>query len=361
MKQWLWLLVIIGIAMLPVACKKESSKPPLSPDKIITGQWGGYDTTNEDQFFAEESHGTPYDGDEEGEDDPDDEIADDPDLLTLLADPNRVVYILRADWGQLQFNPNHKTVIDWAGSISTTRGAVIVRRVYRFEILTGDHIIRPRTDIKSVSWASTTSIHHDGLMVAIITLPDDNSSTTEVTFTTAYEGYERTFTLADLEAMNETVLMQDGTNRIAFNAAKTELGQLVDGVMGGRWASGKFLGRWIALDGAPLGRFAGIYGINMAGKRVFFGKIVQQDGTFMGLMKGGWCPLPFTLGLAGLYLGVYTDDTVTVTGLLGGHYIKSYYLQGGWFRGVWHEGLPAGWDPNAPPDPDPDDGTTPNP
>jgi hypothetical protein len=362
------LIVVIGLFLLPAACNRNtSSTKPTSNDPILptSDPWGGYTATDEGAFFAEESHTMPYEGDDEGEDETgndDSDIGSDSGLLALLGDPNMVVYVLRVDWGQLAFNPNHTTEIDWAGSISTTRGAVLVRRLYRFEyFLQGDQIIRPRTDIETVSWSSKTTVHHDGLLVAILTLPDDNANTTEVTFSTAYNSCERTFTLADLEAVNVTVNADDAGNKIAFNGCRTELGQLIDGVFGGRWNAGAFIGRWITLDGTPLAKFAGVYGINPEGKYLYFGKMVNMDGTFRGMMKGGWIPIPWTFGFIGWTLGVYTDENLDVVGLTGGHYIKAIFLDGGWLRGVWHDGLPPGWDPNNPPPPDPEDDTTPTP
>jgi hypothetical protein len=362
MKRWLLVLIVLGLFMLPTACHKSprssSSEDAVVP--VVSGEWGGYQPTDEDEFFAMESSGTPYDGDEEGEEESNEDVEDDPDYQNVNNDPNRVIYLLRVDWGQLAYNPAFKGELDWSGTISTTRGAILVCRTYRFEpILNGDHIVRPRTSIKEVSWVSKTYVHHDGVMFAIVTLPDDEDASTEVPFTSQY--YSRTFTLGDLEKVNLTEPVDESGNRIAFHGAKTKLGDVIDGVLAGRWANGKYLGRWIALDGAPVGRLGGHYGHNAAGRRVFFGKYVSTDGKFKGLLKGGWCPAPFTMGFTGWFLGIYTDENVQPAGILGGHYVKSLFLKGGWFRGVWHNGIPEGWNPSEPPDPEDENGTTPNP
>jgi hypothetical protein len=346
--------------MLPAACHKSPRSAADDPVDPMADEWGGYTPTDEDQFFAEESSTLPYEGDEEGEEEPNDDIQNDPDYNAVKDDPSRVIYVLRIDWGQLSYNPAFKGVLDWSGTLTTTRGAILVWRTYRFErFLNGDRIIRPRESAKEVSWSSKTSVHHDGILFALVTRPDDENGTTEVTIDTQY--YSRTFTLDELEALNVTDDVDESGNKIAIHGAKTKLGDVVDGLLAGRWVNNSFFGRWISLDGLPVGKFGGHYGIDSDGKRVLFGKYVSMSGRFKGLIKGGWCPAPFTFGFAGWFLGVYTDENVEPAGIIGGHYVKSLFLEGGWLRGIWHKGIPESWDTSNPPDPEEGNGTTPNP
>jgi len=196
-------------------------------------------------------------------------------------------------WGQLPPDPTNQTVVDWSGKISINRGALLVRRVIRFEDKT-DKLL-PRTDKQSVSFTSMTRPANDGLRLDIVDPAPGKEASDPLTLT--YEnksGKVLTVAVADLEDGPKTKVIDEAGDRIvAMARPKLDL-DCEHGTLGGKWhplkdgpkGVGKMIGIVRNDDGEPIGHMKGIYGHKKNGDEVFFGKYIDLVGHFKGLCKG---------------------------------------------------------------------------
>ncbi len=54
---------------------------------------------------------------------------------------------------------------------------------------------------------------------------------------------------------------------------------------------GHFQGVWVCSRGRVDGYMRGYYGYNDAGRRVLFGKYIDENGGFKGILRGTWSPV----------------------------------------------------------------------
>jgi hypothetical protein len=283
-------LLLMALSLLTAiwlaGCSSDSStaQPAESGDLNLTDVYGGYTATSEAPGF----------GDEEILADDDSEPALDEMASSAIVDslgnlPNRDVYSLELLWGHLQYDSSVTTTTDWSGSLTVERGAIVAVRLINFE--TGDQIVRPRDTCTVLSWISHTRPYYDGLLVFIYD-PNPDSFTTENTVTFATEPYTRTFTMSELDSIDEVVDV--GDNQVSISGFKTVLLACQHGFFQGRWkregdgSHGKFHGRWISADGYLLGHVKGHFGVRDDGEQVLFGKWITQGGSFRGLLRGEW-------------------------------------------------------------------------
>jgi hypothetical protein len=322
--------------------------PPPDPGLI---DWGDYNTSDEASGYAAKSvTGVKLNG-EEGVAETNDDIMSDPDYNDAMTDPSRVFYQLRIDWGQVVKDDAYEKGLKFSGSLTTDQGIILVTRLYRFD---GEEaVVHPRAGAKTVEWQSSTGPHWDGIYFTIVTRPDDAYTQTHVTLDTV--DYDRTFTLDELEAINETNVVDQYSNKVCIHGSKVKRDVIADGTVAGFWAEGEWIGRWINHDGTLAGQFVGHY--DPDGQ--IFGKLVDMGGTFKGMLKGRWCYITHTNGPVGWFLGIYTNEILEPVGILGGHFIEGAAGEVGHLRGVWHEGFPYGFDPYNVPNPGDYKGTTP--
>jgi hypothetical protein len=81
--------------------------------------------------------------------------------------------------------------------------------------------------------------------------------------------------------------------------------------------NGNFYGRWMTEDGALRGHLRGHFGARPDGEMVFFGKYVDLNGHFGGLLRGVW---GFNTGdeTSGWFNGVWAGSDSRPIGTLGG-------------------------------------------
>ncbi len=96
--------------------------------------------------------------------------------FTLRPAPARVL-VLRIVWGYLEYNPEG-TFKAWDGFLSVTSGKIKVLRTIRFDAggdyaTGGDDRVYERSAPNVVSWRSSTTVHNDGILVALIIPPTD--------------------------------------------------------------------------------------------------------------------------------------------------------------------------------------------
>jgi hypothetical protein len=264
--------------------------------------------------------------------------------------PLRNSYFLRVVWGNLDgpVDPESGEVVDiarmdWSGMLQINDGAVIVRRLIRFERGI-DSITRPRIDPQTIEWTSFTGGHFDGILFQIVEpVRNDEMMGPDYANNVKFQAgsFTANFTTADIPGMDRTANVDD-ENSIRFlgfeyNGARG----CPRGFLAGIWhddpetegARGGFRGRWVNILGTTMGYVQGGYGLNEEGERVLRAKYISRRGEFKGFVAGTWEPGDEP-GL-GSFHARWMNRNQTVQGVLGGRYKKAGERPGGFFQGRW--------------------------
>ena len=358
------------LLLLAIGCSNKNVEPELLIDEPnLTDEFGGYSTASESPGFGDDQLlDEAYASDDEF----DDPMLSDPAVTELTSDPQAGLYHLRIVWGQLRFDSSVTNPTDWSGSLSITRGAVIIRRVINFEL--GQDYVVPRTDRKLIEWVSQTTVHNDGIAVDLLVPPvKPVLDTTEVEVTDSAGNiviiivvdttwpqvepvtvsfntgpYSTTFDLEELVSLDTIVFLED-SNAVAFHALKLDRFPCPRGFLAGRWGfadstSGLFRGVWLNRAGLVVGYTRGHFGQRDNGQKVFFGKWVSRDGRFEGFIKGHWelddisLTADSSARASGLFRGQIFSETRHQIGYLGGHFGTAESESdaiGGFFQGRW--------------------------
>lgn len=272
------------------------------------------------------------------------------------------IYRFRAIWGHLarafdDSTTSERCPIDWTGTLHMEGGVVIIEKVIAFEA--ADSVAR--IDRSTIGWVSHTKPHVDGIQVRIICPPppppDSVSNVAPVpvlVFKT--KPYAARFTLEQLRAMNIVRPVDRCGNGISINSHIVRPLCPHGHLMGG-WRRvepdtifspdstetrgivyGVFRGVWIGQHGLAAGHLKGVYGVNSAGEHVFFGKYVDRDGRFKGILRGHYGPAPAIDAENryphGWFDGVWFGRDRLVKGYLKGHWAADEPGYG-FFHGVW--------------------------
>ncbi len=367
-RKFLLSLVALGMLALVIGC----SQNPTANKQInnnISSQFGGYTTANEAPAFGNRALATSVDQ-EKSFADPMSSLAV---LDSISANPSSGIFRMRIVWGRLMPDSSVKVVTDWSGSLATTRGVELLARTIRFE---ANDSILTRTDPKVIAWVSQTTTGSDGIAANIfiprafptidttITIKVDTLGDTTktividtippvpatVTFNTA--PYSRTFTLAELVKLDTIITLSD-SNAIAFHAFRVTRISCPRGFLSGDWGgtdslgqmifSGTFTSQEFGLKGFVMGTF----GTNDSGVNVFFGKWIDNNGFFQGLLRGYWGTTPnhhandrakFRAG--GWFVGGVFDGNATLIGELSGKFKRGDSTHVGFFQGRWRLNCP---------------------
>jgi hypothetical protein len=268
---------------------------------------------------------------------------------------------LQVIWGQMHYDSTSTTPTIWDGKLSVTPGRIGVVRVIRFEPAT-DYLL-PRTEPGVVAWASQTTVHNDGLLVLIGApkpeRPDSSGDSLTVDslpptpeVVVAFETGPLTihFSLEQLMSLDTVITVDDHGNAVMFHGTLVEPGACPRGFLGGQWTSneegtgGEFKGRWISDNGHLNGYLMGRYGMNSAGRRVFFGKFIAENGSFEGRIRGVWHPSS-DRPTSGAFKGVFYDPMGLPAGRLHGRWVSDAPGTGT-FEGMWKTHCPQ-WDRGA--------------
>jgi len=283
----------------------------------------------------------PQFGDEDGFDaaqlenevDYDDPIADDPTVTDALASEGTATYHTAVLWGQMPPDFDAETVVDWSGTLTVNRGAMVIRRVVAFEDRTDS--VERRTDPASITFTSKTRPHMDGFHLILIDPTPDASDPLVLTYAPA-AGAPTSWTIDALLEGPQSVEVDDTGNRLVAVAMPEPADACESGFLRGRWhrvreGRGRLYGHVTDDDGALLGHMRGIYGERRDGERVFFGKFIDRTGRFRGLFAG-------TYG-DGHFHGRWISRGDPDLGVLGGEYRENRVVRGigGHFLGRWAE------------------------
>ena len=272
------------------------------------------------------------------------------------------IYRLRAIWGHLLNACDDTTTtecwpIDWTGTLHMEGGVVVIEKVIAFEA--GEYV--HRIDRSTIGWVSGTCPHIDGIQVRLIVPPPDSTSTASIAQAEPVLVFEtgpfsEQFTLKELAAMQFLRYVDRCGNGISI-ASHIVHPFCPHGHLLGGWRSiepdtilspdstetrgivhGRFRGVWIGQHGHAAGYLKGVYDVNSAGERVFFGKYVDEEGRFMGILRGHYGPAPALDAEnrfpRGWFEGTWIGRDRIVKGRLKGHWAADE-PGFGFFHGVW--------------------------
>jgi hypothetical protein len=290
---------------------------------------GGFDTEDEQPLFGEAA---VFEESLDVETDYTDPLETDDEVDTMMNAPDAAIYATAIQWGQMPGDPTNAVARDWTGTIRVNRGAILVRRVIRFEDATD--AVEQRTNPLEVSFSSVTRPQNDGLRLLVV----DPTPESEEALTLEYELADGTvYSIAMDDMLIEPVVLSvdSDDNRMVAVALRRPLDACEHGFLAGRWHAlraglGRFIGRVADEDGEVIGHVRGVYGTRKNGEHVFFGKYIALDGGFRGILRGR--------ADDGHFGGIWADRDGEV-GSLGGVYRESIPGQeiGGQFLGRWAE------------------------
>jgi hypothetical protein len=292
---------------------------------------GGYDTEDEAPLFGAEAEAVFAAGAIEAETAVADPFAVDPSVVSL--DSARAGFQVVVLWGKLPADRNAEEIRDWSGSLQISRGALVVRHTIGFEDRT-DHLL-PRTVRDTVAFESVTKPYVDGLALTVVdptVSPNPTDRALALTYTSKDGTTSLRLELAQLA--NGPVVVDAGGGFKMIAIAHRRLADPCDrGFMRGRWHAvsptmGRFFGIVANEEGERVGHVRGIYGQRRDGEPVLFGKFINREGHFRGILTG-------TFGD-----GTYRARWVTRAGDHGtahGVYFAGPNERAGGFLGRWAE------------------------
>lgn len=334
-------LLSLAVPLLLSACSdspsgtggNETNPPESSID--LAQEFGGLTDTDEpanfdDPGFAEMSAA-------EAVSEP---MGSDPRVQLLDAKPNRDVVFLRVVWGNLARNGSDSTgtssTTAWDGSFSTTSGAILVQNLIRFE--REDHIVRPRTNPKLLSFVSHTHGGVDGVLLRLVYNPDSTDAADEITFATG--PLTVSFALQGIADLDSMIATDASGNGVAFTAVDDDRrGECAAGIVNGLWKTGLEDGgylraAWMTPNGFLAGVMRGRFGMGPGGHQVFVGKVIGPNGAFLGFVKGGYSVDP--AGGQGDWRGLWFGRNRTVAiGSISGHWAARENDGAGFLHGRW--------------------------
>jgi len=266
------------------------------------------------------------------------------------------VLFLRVVWGNTDRGPDapdsSNTLTDWTGYAEVSDGVLIPLRTIAFE--RRDHIVprwlSPDPDFQRVDWVSHTSLGRDGILFKIfVPAPGDSNLisngdglTADDTFTFTTGPLTISFPLSEIAGLDSVVTV-DAHNGVSFvGFDRDDLSDLcLRGSMEGAWIrvqsddhlGGYFRAAWIGPLGNLIGHVRGRWGVE-DGQKVFVGKIIRRDGTFLAHIHGNWAPNPDRPG-TGTFEGRFGVNGETLGGTRGRWMVSERIEHGGFLRGVW--------------------------
>lgn len=249
---------------------------------------GGFDTADEAPVFGADTEFA------QAAIEPDatanDTLATDPATTALDSASAAAGFRMIIVWGKIPGDPTSQDSRDWTGSLKVSRGGLIVRRTIAFEDKT-DQLL-PRTSIDTVSFKSVTRPYVDGLALTVLDPMPSPTATQTLTYTPADNSTSYTFDLSQLATGPIVVDAGNGFKMVAIGQHR-QVAACDSGFMRGRWHAlsphlGKFLGVVTDQDGAPVGNVRGVFGERRNGDSVLFGKFIDREGKFRGLLVGSF-------------------------------------------------------------------------
>jgi len=273
------------IALLPAACMTTDAPTPIA--EVTTDlelENGGFDTTDE---LAEFGMTAVYaEAAIEGDADVSDEMTTD---VTTMDVAGAEAHDIALVWGRLPPDASATDARDWSGTLELSRGGMLIRRKLGFEEITDRVLPRTRRDLIEVR--SITRPFADGLVLRIFDDRQGDAEPIRLTYRSADGTREHVIELRDLR--DGPVVRDDGDGNRMIAVGRRRNDQCAHGVMRGRWHAmapnaGVYLGVVANAAGQPIGHVRGIYGERRNGDSVMFGKFIDRDGRFTGVISGNY-------------------------------------------------------------------------
>lgn len=336
MRQPILLSLVLAGSTFACVDNAPSSSPPddtqTTADALEQAD-GGLDTTDEAPVFDDDAAFAAE------QIEPDavftDAMAQDPSMVAMsmpgsTAEAHDVLLL----WGRMPGDPLATDGRDWDGTLSLSRGGMLVRRTVAFE--DRDQVM-PRTAIDSLSFTSHTRPFVDGLALRVA-VADPAAGAPVLTYTSASSAATYQFDLSQLAAGPIVVDAGNGFKMIAIAQHAHDTDGCLGGFMRGRFralpsaaaqARGVGVYRGIVTNrlGEPIGHVRGLYGHKLDGTPVMFGKFIAHDGRFLGLIAG-------TYG-NGDFLARWKERGDDDHGRVRGKYFDSATVAGGTFVARW--------------------------
>lgn len=312
------------LASAAACAEQPSTDSATTAQSALEQQNGGETTADEAPLFGDEA---AFDAAGiEADAAVNDSMANDPAVTTIAAAPDVASHRVVIAWGKLPADPN-SAARDWSGSLTISRGALVVGRTIGFEDAT-DHLMA-RTSKDTVAFASITKPFVDGLALRVLDPTPASADPLTLTYAPAGGGTSYTLDLAQLATGPLVVDAGDGFKIVA--AALRDKDGCEHGFMRGRWHQllpdlGVYRGLVIGPDGAVIGHVRGIYGQRKSGDKVLFGKFIDDAGHFKGILAG-------TYGNGDFDARWIVKDGDH--GVIKGKYIESPDTRGGMFAARW--------------------------
>lgn len=367
------LLALLAVALLisgagcqlfnstPTAPENQVSESP-SGEINLDDEYGGFTFSDEPPAFGEPESYEPILSEELSYNDPYQYTNE---FQNQIRARGARIYRLRAVWGHLaRLNPDSISTdfcgLDWSGSMHMEGGIIVIEKVIAFD--QKDYI--KRIDRSTISWISHTGPHIDGVQVKIIVPPspiDTLTNTFDTVPTLAIETppFSRKFTVDELDSLALLEPVDRCGNGISIVSYRINPFR-AHGHLMGEWhlipadtiysadstevrgvVLGKYRGIWFSDNGIVAGYLRGVFGINSNGERVFFGKYVDLNGRFKGILRGNYGKCEDSLDDSfpvGWFKGIWINKRRIIAGELRGHWAADSEGHG-YFHGRWKSNL----------------------
>ena len=274
--------------LLAIPACVDSSSTGTDPDEVTAAleqENGGFSTDDEAAMFGADDlyESAAIEADREFAD----PMALDPSIIELNGRADVAARNVILLWGRIPADPNAATGRRWDGELKLSRGGMIVRRTIAFEDAT-DRVL-PRTARDAVSFESATRPFSDGFALTVLDPTPADASALSLTYTPADGSAAHTLDLSQLDDGAVVVDLGDGNKIVAMGRPRNDACD--HGFMRGRWHQlmpnlGTYLGVVGNGDGEIAGHVRGIYGQRRNGDKVMFGKFIDREGHFRGVIAG---------------------------------------------------------------------------
>ncbi len=288
---------------------------------------GGYTTDDEAAAFAAENlYASAAIESDVAVQDP---MASDATIVAMNASRDVAAHNVLVMWGRMPADPDATTGRDWSGKLQLSRGGMIVRRSIAFEDAT-DRVL-PRTTRDAVEFRSVTRPFSDGLALTVLDPTPADAAPLTLTYTSADAATTYAVDLTQLADGPIVIDAGDGNRVVVASHRRSDACN--HGFMRGRWhalspKAGVYLGIVASSDGEAIGHVRGVYGQRQNGDTVMFGKFIDRDGQFTGLIAGHY--------EAGKFEARWIDRAGD-HGVLHGAYFEGPSLRAGGFVARWAE------------------------
>jgi hypothetical protein len=315
-------------ALPTAACLDKGGNDTQDVSTAIEQPNGGFDTTDEAPEFGATTEFAQ--AAIEVDSSATDTLATDPATIAMDHASGAAGFRMVILWGKMPGDRGAQDTRTWNGSLKVSRGGLIVRRTIAFEDAT-DKLL-PRPSIDTVAFESVTRPYVDGLALTVLDPTPSTTSAQTLTYTPADGSTSYTLDLAQLATGPIVVDAGDGYKIIAIGHRR-QVAACDSGFMRGRWHAlsphlGRFLGVVTDDDGQGVGHVRGVFGQRRNGDSVLFGKFIDREGQFRGLLVGAFDN------------GEYHARWITRQGEHGtahGAYIEGATATSGQFLGRWAE------------------------